>query len=174
MKNVAADQPTWLRAARASLPHDLALHGPLYLLDTLGDPPAALQIELLSRDEAAAVDRLALYGWDGAVWRFMPTAGGLGATTDFVPRALAAFQVTAAAPLVMVSQDMQQDLDPATVGLATILSPAGLRPSPAGGLIGSLAPGGHVDGAYLFMPMIRNYFDVRADRHRYRGRNHRA
>ena len=158
----AADQPAWLRAARASLPHDLALHGPLYLLDTLGDPPAALQIELLSLDEAASLDRLALYGWDGAVWRFMPTAGGSGITADFVPRALAAFQVTAVAPIVMVTQDIHQDLDPETVGLATILSPAGLRPSQAGGLIGSLAPGGHVDGAYLYMPMIRNYFDVRA------------
>ena len=65
-------------------------------------------------------------------------------------------------PIVLVAQDVSDDLDPAVAGLATILSPAGLRPAPSGGLVGSLAPGGSGDGSYRFMPVIRNFADARA------------
>ena len=62
----------------------------------------------------------------------------------------------------MASQETTQALNPERAELLTILSPAGLRPSPQGGLIGSLAPGGDAESTYLYMPLIRNFVDERA------------
>ncbi|MCY4146955.1 MAG: hypothetical protein OXF90_10880, partial [Chloroflexi bacterium] len=42
------------------------------------------------------------------------------------------------------------------------LSPAGLRPTASGALIGSLAPGSSADASYLLMPIIRNFVDPAA------------
>ena len=110
-------------------------------------------------------DRLSLYGWDGEAWRFIPShvaAGVLLGAADFSPRALASFHIMPAAPIVLVSQEVTQDLNAEIAELATILSPAGLRPTRGGALIGSLAPGGDANAPYLFMPLIRNFADPRA------------
>ena len=160
-----ADQPPWLASARQALPDFLALSSPLYLIESRGEPPASMRIELKPPAESALPARLSLYGWNGERWRFIPAeyAGGLllGAA-DFAPRAIAAFQIMPSAPIVLIAQEVTQDLDAEIAALATILSPAGLRPTLEGSLIGGLAPGGATDAPYLFMPLIRNFADPRA------------
>ena len=156
--------PGWLRAARRDLPHHLRLTSPIFLLDARGTAPSVLQIELAATLDGAAPGMLLLYGWDGVAWRFIPArfSDSLQGSADFVPQALAAFQAIPAAPIVLISQEVNQDLDPDIAKLATILSPAGLRPTGQGSLLGSLAPGGSGDAAYLFLPVIRNFAHPRA------------
>ncbi|MDE2777605.1 MAG: hypothetical protein OXI77_16890 [Chloroflexota bacterium] len=156
---------SWLAIALGDLPDFLTLSSPLYVIESRGRPPASLQIELMPPAESPPTNRLSLYGLDGERWRFIPSAfaaGALQGKADFAPRALAAFQISEAPPIVLISQEVSQDLDAEIAALATILSPAGLRPTLEGGLIGGLAPGGDVDGPYLFMPSIRNFTDPRA------------
>ncbi len=135
----------------------------VFQLDAHGAPPRRLQIEFAI--PASAPEPLALYGWDGETWRFLPAervGSDLHGRADFAPRALALFQVLPAPPTVLLSQEISHDLDAELAGLATILSPAGLRVTAQGSLIGSLAPGGHADADYLFMPLARNFSDPRA------------
>ena len=151
--------------ARHHLPHYLALQSPLYTIDALGDAPDRLQFSLDLPPNAPAAQVLSLYGWDGGQWRFIPSTQSNGKAqgiADFLPQAIAVFQTLPAAPIVAVSYDIRQELTAEAARLATIISPAGLRPSPQGGLIGSLAPGADADSAYLFMPRIANYDDPRA------------
>ena len=159
-----ADRPPWLAAARDALPSYLTLRSPLYGIESNGTPPSKLLIELQPR-AADMPERLALYGWNGDAWQFIPSelaAAALLGTADFAPRAIAAFETTPSAPIFLVSQEVNEDLNAEVAELATILSPAGLRPTLQGSLIGSLAPGGDVNAHYLFMPLIRNFADARA------------
>ena len=152
-------------AAREALPDYLALSSPVYTLDTRGAPPANLSIELKPPADSPMPARLALYGWDGERWRFIPSAYAaalLLGDADFVPLAIAAFEIIPSAPIVLVSQEVAQDLDPEIAALADILSPAGLRPTLEGSLVGGLAPGGSSEGDYFFMPLIRNFADAGA------------
>lgn len=159
-----AAKSAWLAAAREALPSFLTLRSPLYEIESRGQPPSTLNIEL--RTGAVEMpERLALYGWDGESWRFIASeyaASLLLGAADFAPRAIAAFEIIPSAPIVLISQEVNEDLEAEIIELATILSPAGLRPTLAGGLIGSLAPGGVADAPYLFMPLIRNFADPRA------------
>ena len=163
--NPEPKEAPWLLAARQSLPDSLALSGPLFLIESRGDSPGRLSVELEAPPASPQPARPSLYGWNGDVWRFIPSeyAGGLllGAA-DFVPRAIGAFLIQPEAPIVLIAQEVSHDLDPEIAALATILSPAGLRPTLEGSLIGSLAPGGDANGPYLFMPLIRNFADPRA------------
>lgn len=156
-------QPDLLDQALSRLPAHLSAYAAPHLLDSRGAAPAALHIDLSLPN--AAPPHLALYGWDGESWRFIPaqrSERGLQGQADFVPRALGSFVQAASAPIVLIAQEVQQDLDPAIAAIANILSPAGLRPTASGGLIGSLAPGGSVDADYLFMPLVRNFVDPAA------------
>lgn len=160
-----ADQPAWLATARQALPRFLSLGSPLFLVEARGKPPANLRIELRPPAETPLPERLSLYGWNGDAWRFIPSeyaAGALLGAADFAPSAIAAFHITPPPPIVSISQELSQDLDGESAVLASILSPAGLRPTLEGSLIGSLAPGGVADAPYLFMPLIRNFADPRA------------
>lgn len=159
-----ADEIPWLTAARESLPSFLTLRSSLYLVESRGQPPSTLNLEL-QPDGVDMPQRVSLYGWDGEHWRFIPSeaaASLLLGDADFAPRVIAAFEITPSAPVVLISQEVNEDLDADIIELATILSPAGLRPTANGGLIGSLAPGGDADAPYLFMPLIRNFADPRA------------
>ncbi len=156
-------EPAWLPIARSKIPHHLKQQSPLYLLESRGEAPAQLQIELLT--PAAPPEPRSLYGWDGTRWTFIPTDnsnGNLAGSANFLPLGIAAFEIIPAAPIILVSQEITQDLDQSIANLATILSPAGLRPTLQGSLVGSLAPGGNTNSAYLFMPLIRNFADPRA------------
>ena len=156
-------QPDLLDQALSRLPAHLSAYAAPYLLDSRGTAPAALHIDLSL--PADAPPHLALVGWDGESWRFIPaqrSERGLQGRADFVPRALGSFAQAAAPPIVLIGQEVRQDLDPAIAAIADILSPAGLRPTASGGLIGSLAPGGSVDADYLFMPLVRNFVDPAA------------
>ena len=159
-----AEVSPWLAAAREALPSFLTLRSPLYEIESRGQPSSALNIELRT-GAVETPERLALYGWNGESWRFIASESAasllLGAA-DFAPRAIAAFEIIPTAPIILVSQEVAQDLEAEIIELATILSPAGLRPTITGGLIGSLAPGGVADAPYLFMPLIRNFADPRA------------
>ena len=159
------DHPEWLPNARGSLPPDLSLQSSVYVLESRGSPPNILSIEFDPPGEFANPERLALHGWDGVDWRFIPSqrsATLLSGSARFLPSAVALFERLPSMPIVLVSQEVTHDLDADITSLATILSPAGLRPTGQGGLIGSLAPGGDSDSAYLFMPLIRNFHDPRA------------
>lgn len=159
-----AERSAWLALARQNLPDFLTLRSPLYAIESRGDAPQTLHIEL-RHAPVELPERLSLYGWNGGSWRFIPSetaAGLLLGAADFAPRTIAAFEISPSAPIVLVSQAVNEDLDADVAALASILSPAGLRPNSAGGLIGSLAPGGDVEAPYLFMPLIRNFADPRA------------
>ncbi len=156
-------QPDLLDLALSRLPAHLSAYAAPHLLDSRGAAPATLHIDLSLPN--AAPPHLALYGWDGETWRFIPaqrSERGLQGRADFVPRALGSFAQAAAPPIVLVAQEVHQDLVPAIADIADILSPAGLRPTANGGLIGSLAPGGSADADYLFMPLVRNFVDPAA------------
>ena len=150
----------WLPAAMGQLPPRLtALAAPLPL-DSLGAPPAALQFDLALPPDAPP--QIALYGWDGASWRFIPAqrdAGTLRGRAGFLPLALGAFAQSAPPPLLLIAPELRGDIDPALLDLADILSPAGLRPTASGGLTGGLAAGGSPDAETLYMPVIRNFSD---------------
>ncbi|MCY3979571.1 MAG: hypothetical protein OXG23_15850 [Chloroflexi bacterium] len=164
-ESAAADRSPWLSAARDALPSFLTLRSPLYHIESRGGAPSTLNLELQPGAAEMPTNRLSLYGWTGDSWRFIPSepaAGVLYGAADFAPRAIAAFAIIPSAPILLIAQEISEDLDADIAELATILSPAGLRPTANGGLIGSLAPGGGADAPYLFMPLIRNFADPRA------------
>ena len=154
-----------IQLARENLPAHLAPQSPIYALESPAVLPPGLRFAMSLPAAASNPDLLSLYGWDGADWRFMPSQQAenkLHAEARFPPWALALFHVSAAPPLLMITQELAHELDADVAALATILSPAGLRPTPQGGLSGRLAPGGDADSGYLYMPVIRNFDDPRA------------
>ena len=164
--SASAALPPVVAAAKAQLPPDLTLNGAVFEIESLGEAPDLLQFEHDLRD-AAAMDTgspMSAYGWDGQAWRFIPSSlldGKVLAKADFTPNALAIFEVGQRPPIVMITQELHHDLSAEVAELATIISPAGLRPAANGALVGSLAPGGDAMSAYLYMPLIRNFSDPR-------------
>ena len=160
------DHPDWLPAARDALPSEYTLQSALFLLDARGSPPAALRIELRHSAES---ERVAFRGWDGDDWRYIPTAQSgdrsVG-TADFAPLAFGLFDRLPPAPIVLIAQAVDHDLNEAALGVTNILSPAGLRPNEQGGLVGALAPGGDSDSAYQFMPLIQQLPRSASARHK--------
>ena len=154
--------PDWLDSALAQLPAHLSAYGEAIPLQTRGDSPDSLLFDLALPADAP---RVALYGWDSAAWRFIPaqlTTHGIRGRADFQPLAVGAFVEGESAPILLVMQEIDADLDAEVAALADILAPAGLRPVASGALIGSLAPGGAVDGGYSFMPLVRNFDEAAA------------
>ena len=154
--------PDWLDAALAQLPAHLSAYGEAIPLQTRGDAPDSLLLDLALPADAP---RVALYGWDSAAWRFVPaqlTSHGIRGRADFLPMAVGAFVEGESAPILLVMQEIDADLDAEAAGMADILAPAGLRPMASGALIGSLAPGGAIDAGYAFMPLVRNFDDAAA------------
>ena len=156
--------PQALVAAKQQLPAHLALQSPVYDLIAIGSAPERLTFTFELTDVGTSQDMLSLYGWEGNVWRFIPSGNlenSLSGESDFLPQALAIFHALPTQPIVMVAQELTHDLDANVIELATIISPAGLLPSANGGLVGSLAPGGDAESAYLYLPLIRNFSDPR-------------
>ena len=156
--------PQSLADAPQALPARLSLQSPVFHLAAIGSAPDRLAFDLGIPDPAAMPELLSLYGWEGRAWRFIPSQPldrQLSGEAEFLPLALALFEAKPAPPIIMVAQELSHDLNADAVELATIISPAGLRPSANGGLFGSLAPGGNAESAYLYMPLIRNFSDPR-------------
>ena len=154
-----------VKLARDNLPAYLAPQSPLYVLEGRGDLPERLRFSFAQPANVSNANVLSLYGWDGRNWRFVPSQkseGELRGVASFSPGAIAVFQSIAGPPLLMILQELTQELDPNVAALATIVSPAGLRPTSRGGLTGRLAPGGDAESDYLYMPVIRNFDDPRA------------
>lgn len=154
-----------IKWAMDSRPPYLAPQSPLYVLDTRGDSPQRLQFTFAQPANVSNANVLSLYGWDGQNWRFVPakkSGGKLHGVASFSAQAIAIFQAIASPPILMVSQELMQELDPGVAALATIVSPAGLRPTRLGSLTGNLAPGGDAESNYLYMPVLRNFDDPRA------------
>ena len=128
--NSDPDNPVWLAAARAELPHFLELVSPVYLIESRGEGPAALQIEL-KLPTAASAERQALYGWDEDAWRFIPSAVAAGVflgAADFAPRALAGFQFLADSADYFALAGGQPGFRPRDSGACQHLQPG--RPAP--------------------------------------------
>ena len=154
-----AAEHDWLRLAMNALPAGLEARSPIYSLEAYGGAQAELEIALDPPPALASLG-LAAYGWDGDSWRFLPATRAAEQwlfSPSFLPRALALFEQESPPPIIMLAQEVWQDLDADVAGLAHIISPAGLRLSPQGGFIGSLAPGGSADADYLLMPLLRNF-----------------
>ncbi len=159
-----------VKLARDNLPAYLAPQSPLYVLEARGDLPERLSFSFAQPANVSDANVLSLYGWDGQSWRFVPSeqsqaqksGSALQGIAGFPPDAIALFQAIAAPPILMITQELTQELDPNAAALARIVSPAGLRPTPRGGLTGRLAPGGDAESDYLYMPVIRNFDDPRA------------
>ena len=154
-----------VKLARDNLPAYLAPQSPLYVLEARGDLPERLRFSFAQPANVSNANVLSLYGWDGRNWRFVPSqksGSELEGIASFSPGAIAVFQSIAGPPILMITQELTQELDPNVAALATIVSSAGLRPTRRGGLTGSLAPGGDAEADYLYMPVIRNFDDPRA------------
>ena len=154
----------WIPSAKNNLPYYLALQSPIYTVESTGDAPSDIQFSL-SLPVNVTPQVLDMYGWDGNEWQFIPSTkanGKANGTSSFLPEQVAVFQTIAAPPVVQVSYDVSQNFTEDVANLATIISPAGLRPSRQGTLIGSLAPGADANSGYRLMPTISNYDDPRA------------
>ena len=156
--------PASIKRARDNLPRYLVPQSLFYIFDTRGDSREQLRFSFAQPANVSNANVLSLYGWDGHNWRFVPsqkTRNRLLGEANFAPQGIAIFQTIVVPPIMMVSQELTQELDPDIAALATIISPAGLRPTSGGGLYGRLAPGGDADSDYLYMPVIRNFEDPR-------------
>lgn len=155
----------WVATARAALPAHLALQSSVYRVRT--DAPAGAMLTYdLALPAAASPDVVDLYGFDeaSAQWLFLPSTQqgdrvvAHGPAVDY----LALFQAAPLRPIVVVEYEVTQLLTPEVAALADIVAPAGLQPTLAGTLTGSLAPGFTMDAAYAVMPVVRDYADPRA------------
>lgn len=159
----------WIPTARTSVPYYLALQSHVYQIETTGNAPPALVLSLQIPSNAGNSDLLDLYGWYenefGGEWQFIPSSlnnNRIETVSDTVPDAVALFQAAPDAPEVIVSYDVSTALTEDIAGLATIVSPGGLQPSPNGTIIGSLAAGSNANSNYRWMPSIHNFNDPRA------------
>lgn len=155
------------QAARAAIPGSLTLISRVYDIETTGTAPQSVALDI-ALPESVNLDGLDAYGYDGKTgrWAFLPsqptTANSLSITVQTIPDSVALFQASAREPHLIVPVDITQTLNEETAILATIVTPAGLSPNPAGQLIGSLAPGWQLGVGYRVMPLIQNFTDPRA------------
>ncbi|RMF80457.1 MAG: hypothetical protein D6737_07950 [Chloroflexi bacterium] len=166
--NGDASVADWIPAARAAAPPFLALQSNVYEIETTGTAPDNVRLDIAIPPNAGSPDLLDIYAWDDerSLWEFVPSqlnaSGGITANVSVVPRHLALFQAAPQQATVLVSIDTSQVLTDDVGQVATIVAPAGVQPSLAGTLIGSLAPGFELNAGYLVMPTIRNFTDPRA------------
>lgn len=138
--------------------------GETVALASQGAIPAELTLAV---DLPANSERLDLYGWSaGEAPRFIPgQAQGAQwvARVDSLPHYVALFAAQPQAePQVLAAIDVTQTLTSEVGSAATIVSPAGLQPTLAGSLTGSLAAGFDLSAPYRVIPAVRNYADPRA------------
>ena len=146
------------------------LLGTPYDIQTDGTAPETVTLSLVL-PEGTNPDLVDLYGSyvgsDGSrTLRFLPaqvTDGQLVATTDDVPDSVALFAAQPPAqPRVLAAVDVAQTLSPEVANAVSIVAPAGLQPTMAGNLTGSLAAGFELNAGYSVVPVIRNFIDPRA------------
>lgn len=142
----------------------------MYRIQTTGTAPEMVTLSL-TVPEGVNPDLLDVYGYDADDSaarnpRFLPsqvTEGQIVVGTADVPDHVALFAgQPPAQPRVLVSVDVTQALSQDVANVATIVSPAGLQPTLAGSLTGSLAAGFDQNAGYLVAPVIRNFVDPRA------------
>ncbi|MBZ0290965.1 MAG: hypothetical protein K8L99_00205, partial [Anaerolineae bacterium] len=155
---------SWATTALAAAPAYLALQSPVYTIETTGQAPDEVSLDITIPPTAGDPDVLSIYAWDAAdnEWHFVPSSRSsdnlITARTETVPQHLALFQVAPPQqPTVLVSVDVVQTLSSDVAELATIVAPAGLQPTVQGTLTGSLAAGFDMNASYVVMPVLRNY-----------------
>ncbi|MBZ0300741.1 MAG: hypothetical protein K8J31_13410, partial [Anaerolineae bacterium] len=160
---------TWVAAARAATPPNLALQSPVYTIGTTGSAPDTVSLDIAVPASVGSRDLLSVYGWNRArgMWQFLPSqrsaAGTIMTTLNTLPDEVALFQAAPPQqPTVLVTVDVIQTLNPQVGQMATIVAPAGLQPTLQGTLTGSLAAGFDQTSGYLVMPVVRNFIDPRA------------
>jgi len=163
-----AEAGEWIPAAKQAVPYYLALQSSVYTLETQGNAPDAVQINMRIPGNAATSDLLDMYGWfeteTGGEWTFIPAStvdNNLQATIEDVPQHVAIFQAVPDLPQVQVSYDIDTALPAEVGGVATIVSPAGLQPTLSGTVTGSLAAGVDLNSSYRVMPVVRDFSDPR-------------
>lgn len=159
--------PAWVSEARTALPTDLALQSPVFSLFSDGMAPQSVTLDLTLPAGVGDAPVFSLYGWNGMDWEFLPSQQqgnvSLRASLEHLPQQLALFQTTPPAqPTVLVTVEVQHTLSAEVAQLANIIAPAGIQPTLAGGLTGSLAAGFDFESGYLVMPVVRNFIDERA------------
>ncbi len=158
----------WIPVAQAAVPPYLALQSQVYHLQTTGEAPDGMTVDLRLPATAATQDTLDVYGWftDTGRWEFLPaqlnTAGNLSVSMGEIPEHLALFQAAPLDPIVLTPVDVTEALTPNAAQVATIVAPAGLQPTLQGTLTGSFAPDFDINASYRVMPLIRNFTDPRA------------
>jgi spore germination protein YaaH len=168
---VGAAAPSDAAAAQALMaaPPNIVPISPVYTLDTTGDEPGKVTLNVTVPQNVSSIDLLDLYSWNAekGAWEFVPAhlsaEGTLMATVSEIPEQLALFQSAPQGQArILVSVDVTQKLSPEVGQVANIVAPAGLQPTLDGRLIGSLAAGFTQNSGYLVMPVIRNFVDTRA------------
>jgi uncharacterized protein YgiM (DUF1202 family) len=148
----------WQPAAQ-SLPSQLTLKSPVYLIETSGEAVAPVDLAVPIPNDAEPYSLLDLYAWYGDAWHWVPSR--VDAASDRItfrlgrfPQALAVFQAGQLVPLVGMSAEPGDVLPPEAVGLVTELYPAGLYLAPGGLLMGGPASLGDVS-QYVQLPTSR-------------------
>lgn len=159
--------PAWVSDARAALPADLALQSPVFTLYSDGMAPQTITLDLTLPAGVGSAPVFSLYGWNGMDWEFLPSQQqgvvSLRSSLERLPQQLALFQATPPSqPTLLVTVEVQHTLSPEMAQLANIIAPAGIQPTLAGGLTGSLAAGFDFESGYLVMPVVRNFIHERA------------
>ncbi len=154
------------QVAYADIPSHLTLQSPIYTVDSRGRPPASVYIQapIPPRVRAEEVD---LFGWQDGAWTFIPArlnveGDALTAQLDYVPESVGVFESRPLPPLLSTVLEPLDALTAQAELSLNIVFPAGLEPMRDGALTGRLAPGFRQDGAYLVIPVIRNFTDPTA------------
>ncbi|MBI3287821.1 MAG: hypothetical protein HYZ68_07215 [Chloroflexi bacterium] len=93
---LAGQESEFAEAAR-SIPAQLEVKSPLYVMRVRGTPPQAMELSIPIPNDAEPYTTLDLYGWDGQNWQWLPhvlqvEADRLTSQLSFLPRAVAVMQ----------------------------------------------------------------------------------
>jgi len=148
------------QAARAALPAALRLQSVVFGIETSGELPRKVSVDLTLVADPAMGNHLDLYGWSGERWEFVPARHSgreLHAELEYFPRSLAAFETEAQIPFTASTLETDQEVNGASLQALNLLFPAGLRVKADGSLRGDLAGGFSAGQGYAVMPVVRNY-----------------
>ena len=160
------------QVAAVALPRHLQLKSPLYDLQVYRDnglprEPGAM-VDLVTYtipvpNDSEPYNALALYEWDGRVWRFLPSHvipedDVIEAHLDHLPGLVGVFHQEPVVPVVSVDLADNSPLE-AILTAADELNPAGLYMEGDGSIAGQLPslPAGSIPAEKRLVPVVRNW-----------------
>lgn len=142
--------------ARESVPAGLTLVSPFYTIDAEGGALTIVEVALPDGADPVTLD---LYAWDAesGQWVFVPSTVDESAgvvRTSARPAALALFSAGSRTPVVGVTIEVGEVLDPAVGDAANLVLPRGVILDADGTLTGEFAGGWEEAAGYAVLPLI--------------------